>query len=50
MDLFDSMHSLRAMRRLKPDPIPDEALDTRAAGRGCIFQALGAAGRIVVGV
>jgi nitroreductase len=26
MDLFEAMHSLRAMRRLKPDPIPDEVL------------------------
>jgi nitroreductase len=26
MDLFDAMHSLRAMRHLKPDPIPDEVL------------------------
>ena len=26
MDLFDALHSLRAMRRLKPDPIPDEIL------------------------
>ena len=26
MDLFDALHSLRAMRRLKPDPIPDETL------------------------
>jgi nitroreductase len=26
MDLFDAMRSLRAMRRLKPDPIPDEIL------------------------
>jgi len=24
MDLFDAMHSLCAMRRLKLDPIPDE--------------------------
>ena len=26
MDLFEAMHSLRAMRRLKPDPVPDELL------------------------
>ena len=26
MELFDAIHSLRAMRRLKPDPIPDEIL------------------------
>ena len=26
MDLFDALHSLRATRRLKPDPIPDEVL------------------------
>jgi len=26
MELFDAIHSLRAMRRLRPDPIPDEVL------------------------
>jgi nitroreductase len=26
MDLFEAIHSLRAIRRLKPDPIPDEVL------------------------
>lgn len=25
-DLFDVMHTMRAMRRLKPDPVPDELL------------------------
>ena len=25
-DLFDAMHTLRAMRRLKPDPVPDALL------------------------
>jgi nitroreductase len=25
-DLFEAMHSMRAMRRLKPDPVPDEML------------------------
>jgi nitroreductase len=23
-DVFDVMHTMRAMRRLKPDPVPDE--------------------------
>lgn len=26
MELFEAIHSLRAMRRLKPDPIPDDVL------------------------
>jgi len=26
-DLFEAIHSLRAMRRLKPDPVPDELID-----------------------
>jgi len=25
-DLFDVMHTTRAMRRLKPDPVPDELI------------------------
>ena len=25
-DLFEIMHTMRAMRRLKPDPVPDEAI------------------------
>ena len=25
-DLFDVMYSMRAMRRLKPDPVPDEMI------------------------
>ena len=27
MDLYDAMSTLRAVRRIKPDPIPDEVLD-----------------------
>ena len=26
MELFEAIHTLRAMRRLKPDPIPDDVL------------------------
>ena len=26
MDVFEAMHSLRSMRRLKPDPVPDELI------------------------
>ena len=25
-DIFDVMHTMRAMRRLKPDPVPDELI------------------------
>ena len=25
-DVFDVMHTMRAMRRLKPDPVPDELI------------------------
>jgi len=25
-DVFEIMHSMRAMRRLKPDPVPDELI------------------------
>ena len=25
-DLFEIMHTMRAMRRLKPDPVPDEMI------------------------
>ncbi len=28
MDLFEAIYTLRSMRRLKPDPIPDEAIRT----------------------
>src|SRR5262249_52159731 len=27
-DLFETMHTMRAMRRLKPDPVPDEHIRT----------------------
>jgi len=26
IDLFEAIHSMRAMRRLKPDPVPDESI------------------------
>ena len=26
MDLYEALYTTRAMRRLKPDPIPDEVL------------------------
>jgi nitroreductase len=26
IDLFEIMHTMRAMRRLKPDPVPDELI------------------------
>jgi len=29
MDLFDAIHSMRTMRRLKPDPIPDSPVYTQ---------------------
>ena len=25
-DIFEIMHTMRAMRRLKPDPVPDELI------------------------
>src|SRR5918998_852017 len=28
MELFEAIYTLRSMRRLKPDPIPDEAIRT----------------------
>ena len=27
MDIYEAMGSLRAVRRLKPDPIPDDVMD-----------------------
>ena len=33
MDLFEAMDSNRAMRRLKPDPVPRELLDLYAERR-----------------
>lgn len=33
--LFDTIHSLRAMRRLKPDPVPDEMLNKVIAAAVC---------------
>ena len=26
-DIFEIMHTMRAMRRLKPDPVPDELIE-----------------------
>ncbi len=34
MDLYDAMSSLRAVRRLRPDPIPDDVLE-RVLQAGC---------------
>ena len=28
MELFEAIYTLRSMRRLKPDPIPDDAIRT----------------------
>ena len=42
-DLFDVMHTMRAMRRLKPDPVPDELVfkilragQAAASGSACV--------------
>ena len=32
-DVFEIMHTMRAMRRLKPDPVPDELINKILAGR-----------------
>ena len=34
ISLFDAIHTMRAMRRLKPDPVPDELI-ARISRRGC---------------
>ena len=33
-DLFDVMHTMRAMRRLKPDPVPDDLWSSRSSRAG----------------
>ena len=44
-DVFEIIHSTRAMRRLKPDPVPDELIrNTRLAGKPPRAAAIPSAG------